>query len=148
MKLLYKKYRLRLQALSMLVTMFIATIVAISCEKEELEVQQGYSFNVKIMPVPKEITFGQTVEIRMSIQSSGHFQDERYYLRYFQFDGKGSLRYYDQSPYLPNDIYELPKREFRLYYTSASNVSQSFDIWISDGFGSEKQVSFNFNSTD
>ena len=148
MKLLYKKYRLRLQALSMLVTMFIATIVAISCEKEELEVQQGYSFNVKIMPVPKEITFGQTVEIRMSIQSSGHFQDERYYLRYFQFDGKGSLRYYDQSPYLPNVIYELPKREFRLYYTSASNVSQSFDIWISDGFGSEKQVSFNFNSTD
>ncbi|MCC2600503.1 DUF3872 domain-containing protein [Sphingobacterium sp. FBM7-1] len=47
-----------------------------------------------------------------------------------------------------NDLYNLPQTQFRLYYTSQSTVSQSFDIWISDNFGNEKQVSFQFNSRD
>jgi hypothetical protein len=44
--------------------------------------------------------------------------------------------------------YQLPTEQFRLYYTSTSSVSQSFDVWISDSFGNEKQISFQFNSSD
>ena len=132
----------------MLALVFTGAILLSSCDKDELEIQQNYPFEVKVMPVPGEVADGQTVEIRISIERSGNFKDASYYVRYFQFDGQGTLRYHDQPPYLPNDLYNLPQTQFRLYYTSKSTMSQSFDIWISDNFGNEKQVSFQFNSRD
>lgn len=132
----------------LLVLVFISATVLLSCDKDELEIQQNYPFEVKVMPVPGDVASGQTVEIRITIERSGNFNDANYFIRYFQFDGKGTLRYYSEPPYLPNDLYQLPATQFRLYYTSQSTVSQSFDIWISDNFGNEKQVSFQFNNTD
>ena len=93
-------------------------------------------------------TNGQTVEIRITIQRIGNYSNTQYFLRYFQFDGQGTLQYYDEPPYLPNDLYQLPTEQFRLYYTSTSAISQSFDVWISDSFGNEKQITFQFNSSD
>ncbi|MBN8880554.1 DUF3872 domain-containing protein [Chitinophaga sp. 212800010-3] len=132
----------------MLVLVFTSAIMLSSCDKDELEIQQNYPFEVKVMPVPADMANGQTVEIRITIQRAGNFSDAQYYIRYFQFEGIGALRYYNETPYLPNDLYPLPQTQFRLYYTSASAVSQSFDIWISDNFGNEKQLSFQFNSSD
>lgn len=132
----------------LLLLVFTSVTVLSSCDKDELEIQQNYPFEVKVMPVPGDVANGQTVEIRITIERSGNFNDAEYYIRYFQFDGQGALRYYDEPPYLPNDLYQLPAMQFRLYYTSQSTVSQSFDIWISDNFGNEKQVSFQFNSRD
>ena len=132
----------------MFAAMLICSVVFTSCEKDELEVQQNYPFELKVMPVPGEVKNGQTVEIRVTIERSGNFNDANYSIRYFQFDGQGTLRYYDEQPYLPNDLYPLPTEQFRLYYTSTSAVSQSFDVWISDSFGNEKQISFQFNSAD
>lgn len=146
MKNLFKKYRLRFHAAVLI--MLVASVVSISCNEEELDIRHNYPFEVQVLPVPKEIASGQTVEIRITIERSENFSESKYYLRYFQFDGTGTLRYYDESPYLPNDIYQLPKTQFRLYYTSQSTVSQSFDLWISDNFGNERQVSFEFNSVD
>lgn len=121
----------------------------LSCTKaDELEIQQDFPFEVNVMPVPKEISHGDTVEIRISIESTGSYKENKYYLRYFQFEGKGSLRYYDEPPYLPNDMYLLPKKQFRLYYTSTSKVTQSFEVWISDDFGNEKNLKFQFNNKD
>ncbi len=132
----------------MLVLVFTSATILSSCDKDELEIQQNYPFEVRVMPVPGDVANGQTVEIRITIERSGNFNDANYFIRYFQFDGQGALRYYDEPPYLPNDLYNLPQTQFRLYYTSSSTVSQSFDIWISDNFGNEKQVSFQFNNTD
>lgn len=132
----------------MLVVVIASAILLPSCNKDELDIQQNYPFEVKVMPVPKDIANGQTVEIRITIQRSGNFNDAEYYIRYFQFEGQGTLRYYNDPPYMPNDLYPLPQNPFRLYYTSQSTVSQSFDIWISDNFGNEKQVSFQFNNSD
>lgn len=131
-----------------LVALMASVIMLSSCNKDELDIQQNYPFEVKVMPVPKGITNGQTVEIRITIQRSGDFKDANYFIRYFQYDGQGTLRYYNDAPYMPNDLYSLPQTQFRLYYTSQSTVSQSFDIWISDNFGNEQQVSFAFNSSD
>lgn len=119
-----------------------------SCEEEELNIQDNFPFEVSVMPVPDEIADGQTVELRFTIQPTGNYSNTRYFIRYFQFEGQGTLQYFDDPPYLPNDLYELPDLQFRLYYTSASVVSQSFDVWISDNFGNERQVSFQFNSSD
>lgn len=127
----------------------LLVIVAISsCNKRQLKIQQNFPFKVEVMPVPKEIAIGEKVEIRITIVSGGAYNYTHYFIRYFQFDGKGKLQYGGELPYNPNDLYPLPDEQFRLYYTSASSVSQSFDVWISDNFGNEKQLSFEFNSSD
>ena len=135
-----------------IVTMYVLLAILISsntsCSNDELEIQNNFPFEVKVMPVPKEIAIGNTVEIRLTIQPTGNYSNTQYFIRYFQFDGQGTLKYYDAPPYLPNDLYQLPTKQFRLYYTSHSTVSQSFDVWISDNFGNEKQLSFEFNSSN
>ena len=127
--------------------MAIVGIISLSgCTKDNLDIQENFPFEVKVMPVPKDIALGETVEIRMSIISIGDYAENKYHIRYFQNDGKGTLKYFDHKPYLPNDLYPLMQKEFRLYYTSESFVAQNFDVWISDSFGNEKQLSFQFNN--
>ncbi|MCX2680756.1 DUF3872 domain-containing protein [Galbibacter sp. EGI 63066] len=132
----------------LLLVALVSTVTLVSCDKDELEIQNDFPFEVKVMPVPNEVANGQTVEIRMTIQRTGNYSNTEYFIRYFQFEGEGSLRYYDEPPYLPNDLYSLPMEQFRLYYTSLSTESQAFEVWISDNFGNEKQLSFQFNSSD
>ena len=133
----------------LLLLILSASFTLVSCSKDDgFEIQNDFPFEINVMPVPKEVANGQTIEIRITIQRTGNYHNTQYYLRYFQFDGKGILRYYDNDPYLPNDLYSLPTEQFRLYYTSNSIVSQSFDIWISDSFGNEKQLNFQFNNSD
>jgi len=134
--------------LPILLAVLIGSTTLFSCDKNELEIQQHFPFELKVMPVPKDIANGGTVEIRINIQRAGHYSGAQYFIRYFQFDGQGTLRYYDQPKYLPNDLFPLQAEQFRLYYTSQSSVSQSFDVWISDNFGNEKKLSFEFNSSN
>ena len=146
---LFNKFRTGLLPLYVFLTILTASVTLVSCSKDDdLEIQNDFPFEVNVMPVPKGLANGQTVEIRITIQRTGNYQSTQYYLRYFQFDGQGALRYYDEPPYLPNDLYPLQAEQFRLYYTSTSAVSQAFEVWISDSFGNEKQISFQFNSTD
>nr|WP_315171440.1 DUF3872 domain-containing protein [uncultured Flavobacterium sp.] len=140
--------KLRIGLLPVLLAVLISSFALLSCDKDELEIQNNFPFEIKVMPVPKDIANGNTVEIRFTIQPAGNYSNTQYFIRYFQFDGQGILRYYDEPPYLPNDLYQLPTEQFRLYYTSISSVSQSFEVWISDSFGNEKQLSFQFNSSD
>lgn len=146
---IFNKFRIGLSSIYVLLAILTASVTLVSCSKDdELEIQNDFPFEVKVMPVPKDVASGQTVEIRITIQRTGNYSNTQYFLRYFQFDGQGTLRYYDEPPYLPNDLYSLPTEQFRLYYTSSSTVSQSFEVWISDNFGNEKQLSFQFDSSD
>lgn len=149
MTALFNKFWALLLPIHLLVAIFTISATLVSCNQdEEADVQQDFPFEVNVMPIPTEVANGQTVEIRITIVRTGNYSETQYFIRYFQFDGQGTLQYYDDTPYLPNDLYELPKEQFRLYYTSASTVSQSFDIWILDSFGNETQLSFEFNSSD
>lgn len=146
---IFNKFRIGLLPIYVLLAILTASVTLVSCSKgDELEIQNDFPFGVNVMPVPKDVSNGQTVEIRITIQRSGNYSNTQYFLRYFQFDGQGTLRHDDEPPYLPNDLYSLPTEQFRLYYTSTSAVSQSFEVWISDSFGNEKQISFQFNSSD
>ena len=142
----FNKFRIGLLPMYVLLAILISSFT--SCSKDELEIQNDFPFELEVMPVPKEIANGNTVEIRLTIQPTSNYRNAQYYLRYFQFDGQGTLQYYEEPPYLPNDLYPLQAKQFRLYYTSNSTVSQSFDVWISDNFGNEKQLSFEFNNSD
>jgi hypothetical protein len=143
---IFNKFRIGL--LPVLLAVLISSVTLSSCNKDELEIQNDFPFEVKVMPVPKDIANGNTVEIRLTIEPTGNYSNTQYFIRYFQFDGQGTLRYYNEPPYQPNDLYPIPTEQFRLYYTSNSTVSQSFEVWISDNFGNEKQLSFEFNSSD
>ena len=117
-----------------------------SCKKE-LDVQQNFPFEVKVLPVPKSIGKTDTVEIRCELRSPYQYDENRYFIRYFQYEGKGSLRTSPQEEALfANDVYPLAsKGAFRLYYTSASEANQSLSVWISDSFGNEQKLDFEFN---
>jgi len=120
-------------------------LLILSCGNDTLEIQQNFPFDVEVMLVQKYISKGETVEIRCRIIPSGNYAGTTYSLRYFQSEGAGSLRLFDNPSFVPNDFYPLSKKEFRLYYTSESSVSQSFDIWISDNMGNKQEVNFQFN---
>ena len=145
----FKQFKRGLLPVYVLLAILTSSVTLVSCSKDDkLEVQNDFPFEVQVMPVPKDVSNGQTVEIRMAIKRSGNYSGTQYFIRYFQFDGQGTLRYSNESAYLPNDLYPLPTEQFRLYYTSSSTVSQSFDVWISDSFGNEKKLTFQFNSSD
>lgn len=145
----FKQFKRGLLPVYVLLAILTSSVTLVSCSKDDkLEVQNDFPFEVQVMPVPKDVSNGQTVEIRTAIKRSGNYSGTQYFIRYFQFDGQGTLRYSNESAYLPNDLYPLPTEQFRLYYTSSSTVSQSFDVWISDSFGNEKKLTFQFNSSD
>lgn len=126
--------------------LLFSLLLLTACTDEELSYQENFPFEVIVMPVREELAMGDTAEIRMSIQTREEFQDAKYHIRYFQFDGYGELRYYNENPYLPNDFYLLAEKEFRLYYTSQSEDTQNLSIWISDNFGNEKKIDFQFKN--
>lgn len=144
------KKRNKQNAFATIFSAMLATVVAmalVSCDNE-LDVQQGYPFTVETMPVPKRIVKGETVEIRCELKREGRFSDARYTVRYFQPDGKGSLRMDDGMVLLPNDRYPLDREVFRLYYTSECEDQQSIDIYFEDNSAPAQLflLSFDFNN--
>ena len=92
--------------------MAVSCLSLASCDSE-LDVQQEYPFTVESMPVVGKIADGETVEIRLEIKAEGNFSGTVYTLRYFQPDGKGSLKMEDGTVLKPNDRYLLNERRFR-----------------------------------
>lgn len=126
---------------------FVATsIIATSCKDDLLEIQQAYAFNLTYLPIPSDITENGTVEIRCTLEVEGNYEGTSYQIRYFQNEGNGQLRLENQTPFIPNDSYELSEKEFRLYYTAQSKQNHQFDVYITDNFGQTKKVMFEFGT--
>ena len=123
----------------------LAVFCLSACDRD-LDVQLSYPFTVETMPVQKDIVKGQTAEIRCMLKWEGNFADTRYTIRYFQPDGKGTLRMDNGAVFKPNDRYPLTKDVFRLYYTSAPTDRQTIDVYVEDNFGQTVKLSFNFNN--
>lgn len=124
----------------------IGTLFLMSACNDELDIQQIYPFKVTTMPVQKNIKTGETAEIRFQLHREGYFEETKYFIRYFQQDGKGTLKMADGTTFLPNDLYPLPGETFRLYYTSESTDQQKIDVYIEDSFGQVVQLTFSFNN--
>lgn len=129
------------------ISLFIGVIACLlsSCDNE-VDIRQAYPFSVETMPVQTKIVRGETAEIRCMLRREGRYDEARYTIRYFQPDGKGSLRMDDGTVFLPNDRYPLDREVFRLYYTSASSDQQTIDIYVEDNFGQCVQLTFDFNN--
>ena len=84
----------------------------VSCD-DDMDIQQSYPFTVEVMPVPNKVVKGQTVEIRCELKKEGDFSGTLYTIRYFQFEGEGSLKMDNGITFLPNDRYLLENEKFR-----------------------------------
>lgn len=123
-----------------------ASITLTSCS-DDLDIQQSYPFTVETMPVPKALAYSETAEIRCELKCEGDYVNTLYTIRYFQYDGKGTLRLEDGTTLKINDRYLLQETKFRLYYTSQSDESQNFIVVIEDNFGNSYEMEFDFNGT-
>ena len=111
-----------------------------------LDVTQAYPFTVETMPVPKELAQGETAEIRCELVREGEFDGAVYTIRYFQYDGEGTLKLDNCLVLQPNDRYLLENGKFRLYYTSECDESQSLTITVEDNFGNACEWELEFNN--
>ena len=126
----------------------VVALVLVTACNDNLDIQQAYPFTVETLPVPKKLKVGETAEIRCQLVRGGNYQPTTYQIRYFQPDGKGSLRMDDGMVLLPNDRYPLDREVFRLYYTSECEDQQSIDIYFEDNSAPAQLflLSFDFNN--
>jgi hypothetical protein len=118
-----------------------------SCS-DDLDVQQSYPFTVDVMPYPDKIVNGETVELRMTILPEGNYTNTLYTIRYFQYEGKGTLKLVDGPALVNNDRVLLESKEFRLNYTAKSADSHELLITIEDNYGTKWEQTFEFNNSD
>lgn len=125
-------------------TLLLGAIVC-ACS-DRLDINQVYRFDLVAMPVQKKIAEKETAEIRCQLVKEGNYQDVKFYIRYFQSDGRGELRMDDGTVFKPNDLYPLKKETFRLYYTSYCTDQQTIDVYIEDSFGQVVQKTFGWQN--
>ena len=131
-----------LKKVMMCATMMAALVGFTSCE-DELDIQTNYPFEVEVMPVPTKVLRGQTVEIRCHLAKEGDYTHTLYTIRWFLYDGTGSLRMENGTILQPNDRYLLENETFRLYYTSASTDAHKFIVVVEDSNGNSKNCKNN-----
>ena len=138
---------LRVKLMSMATVLFVGLMgfFLASCD-DELDIQQSYPFTLETMPVPNKVTKGQTVEIRCEMKKEGNYDNALYTIRYFQFEGEGTLKMDNGITFLPNDRYLLENEKFRLYYTSGCSEAQNFIVVVEDNFGNAYELEFDFNN--
>ena len=126
-----------------------AIVLALTSCSDDLDVQQSYRFTVEVMPYGDKIKQGQTVELRFEIKPEGNYANTLYTIRYFQYDGEGSLKLVDGPVLVNNDRVLLESKTFRLTYTAKSSQAHKLLIVIEDNFGSTPwEQTFEFNSKD
>lgn len=130
------------------IALFAIVISMTSCS-DDLDVQQSYPFTVEVMPYGDKITQGQTVELRFEIKPEGNYSNTLYTIRYFQYDGEGTLKLVDGPVLVNNDRVLLESKTFRLNYTAKSAETHKFLVVVEDNFDSTPwEQTFEFNGKD
>lgn len=148
MEIIKNTYR-KTFGLMALISLAIAAVCGLASCSDDLDVQQSYPFTVEVMPFTDKIVKGQTVELRFEIVPEGHYTNTLYTIRYFQYDGEGSLRLVDGPVLVNNDRVLLESKTFRLNYTAKSSGEHRYLVVVEDNFGSTPwERTFEFNNND
>lgn len=127
----------------------VAAVCSLTSCSDDIDVQQSYPFTVEVMPFANKITAGQTVELRFEIKPEGNYTNTLYTIRYFQYDGEGTLKLVDGPVLVNNDRVLLESKTFRLNYTAKSADAHKFLVVVEDNFGSTPwEQTFEFNGKD
>lgn len=148
MEIIKNTYR-KTFGLMALISLAIAAVCGLASCSNDLDVQQSYPFTVEVMPFTDKIVKGQTVELRFEIVPEGNYTNTLYTIRYFQYDGEGSLRLVDGPVLVNNDRVLLESKTFRLNYTAKSSGEHRYLVVVEDNFGSTPwERTFEFNNND
>ena len=132
-----------------ILSLVIAAVCSLTSCSDDLDVQQSYPFTVEVMPYADKIAKGQTIELRFEIKPEGNYANTLYTIRYFQYDGEGSLRLVDGPVLVNNDRVLLESKTFRLNYTAKSDEAHKFLVVVEDSFNTTPwEQTFEFNSKD
>ena len=138
------------RAFGVLSILFAMMLTLASCS-DDLDVQQSYPFTVEVMPFGSKIANGETVELRFEIKPEGNYKNTLYTIRYFQYDGEGTLKLVDGPVLVNNDRVLLESKTFRLNYTANSSDAHKCLVVVEDNFGStpwEQTCEFNGKDSD
>ncbi len=113
------------------IALFAIVISMTSCS-DDLDVQQSYPFTVEVMPYGDKIKQGETVELRFEIKPEGNYANTLYTIRYYQYDGEGTLKLVDGPVLVNNDRVLLESKTFRLNYTAKSAEAHKFLVVVED----------------
>ena len=132
-----------------ILSLVIAAVCSLTSCSDDLDVQQSYPFTVEVMPYADKIAKGQTIELRFEIKPEGNYTNTLYTIRYFQYDGEGSLKLVDGPVLVNNDRVLLESKTFRLNYTAKSDEAHKFLVVVEDSFNTTPwKQTFEFNSKD
>ncbi|ROS83179.1 DUF3872 domain-containing protein [Muribaculaceae bacterium Isolate-036 (Harlan)] len=132
-----------------ILSLVIAAVCSLTSCSDDLDVQQSYPFTVEVMPYADKIAKGQTIELRFEIKPEGNYANTLYTIRYFQYDGEGSLKLVDGPVLVNNDRVLLESKTFRLNYTAKSDEAHKFLVVVEDSFNTTPwEQTFEFNSKD
>lgn len=144
-----KKSKKKSFGLIAFLSLVIAAVCSLTSCSDDLDVQQSYPFTVEVMPYADKIAQGQTIELRFEIKPEGSYANTLYTIRYFQYDGEGSLKLVDGPVLVNNDRVLLESKTFRLNYTAKSDEAHKFLVVVEDSFNTTPwQQTFEFNSKD
>ncbi len=113
-------------------SVLFALVFSLTSCSDDLDVQQSYPFTVEVMPYADKIANGETIELRFEIKPEGNYSNTMYTIRYFQYEGNGSLKMVDGPVLVNNDRVLLESKTFRLNYTAKSSDSHKFLVVIED----------------
>ena len=122
----------------------------VSCD-DKLEVQQAYDCSLTSWYLQKTISPDETVEIRLTLNRTGDYEEASYNIGYIQMEGSGEV-YDKKNVYLVNremqpldSIAELdsddPCRQvFTLFYHNRSSKNAEIKFVVTDNFGQERDL--------
>ncbi|MCM1142257.1 MAG: DUF3872 domain-containing protein, partial [Muribaculum sp.] len=91
----------------------------------------------------------ETIELRFEIKPEGNYANTLYTIRYFQYEGDGTLTLVGGPTLVNNDRVLLESKSFRLNYTAHSSEAHKFLVVVEDSFNSTPwQQTFEFNNDD
>jgi hypothetical protein len=128
-------------------TLYTLLLSAVVCAcSDRLDINQVYSYDLVYMPIKEKIVQNETIEIQCELLKEGNYEEAKYWIRYFQNEGKGGLKLDANTVLSPNERYLLSHDKFSLYYTSFCTEQQNFDVYIEDSFGQTVQKAFSFTN--
>lgn len=124
------------------ILLLLCSLFAMACRRE-LSVNDNFPFEVTSLPVPKEVSQGERIEIRFTLTPQKRLDGQSYTVRYFQHKGKATVTL-GSKELLPNDRYGVPAGDFRVYVTPGSSGSQVIELTFEDGRGHVQSFNYSF----
>lgn len=127
-----------------------------SCD-DKLEVQQAYDFSLTSWYLQKTISPDETVEIRLTLNRSGNYEETSYHIGYIQVEGNGevydkrNIRLVNREMQPLNSIAGLDSIDpchqvFTLFYRNKSSKNTEIKFVVTDNFGQERNLDISFGT--